>query len=295
MTVRLAVIGPGRVGSAMARRWDEGGQPIEGFIGRSSASARAAVDFCGAGRVLDWADLAEVAIVFVAVGDAELAGLVKDLAADSGVALAGSLWIHASGCYGPEVFAPLVRAHGVRAGALHPLCPIPDASLGYRVLDGAPASIDAESDADREELARLARCAGMVATPLNAGLDRTRYHAACALAANGATALFGLANRLLEQGMEADDARRVTGALVAGALELCEAKGAAAALSGPVARGDRDVVTAHLAALSGDTEAHSAYVTLSRSALGLAVKRGLLDRQQQLALIEALGVRRVDG
>ncbi len=72
------------------------------------------------------------------------------------------------------------------------------------------------------------------------------------------------------------DARQLADALMHNALAGASDVGAAAALSGPVLRGDRSTVEAHLAALAASAPAaRPVYRALMLAALELARARGL--------------------
>jgi predicted short-subunit dehydrogenase-like oxidoreductase (DUF2520 family) len=272
--VRLAVVGPGRVGTALGRRWAEAGVDLLGFVGRTAASAAAAVAFCGRGRVLALADLARAHAVVLAVPDPLLPEVVRAAAA-AAPGRACSLWLHTSGRHDLSVLEPL-RAASVRLGALHPVAPFPDVATGLQQMAGRPAVLLGEPRALRL-LARLARMLGM--QPLESrGGDRALYHAACALAANGLTALCAAVERAFAAAaaLAPDDARAVAQALMAAALQATRDRGAAAALSGPVARGDAATVAVHRRALRGvANELDDAYRALMVQALALAEQRGL--------------------
>jgi predicted short-subunit dehydrogenase-like oxidoreductase (DUF2520 family) len=49
------------------------------------------------------------------------------------------------------------------------------------------------------------------------------------------------------------------------------------ALTGPIVRGDAEIVMKHLTALRGDAEARAVYKRLSLAALGIAQRRGVPD------------------
>ncbi len=274
----LAVIGPGRLGSALGRRLVDAGVELTGFVGRSEGSAERAVAFCGAGRVLGADELGGAAAVLVGVGDDDLEPTVAALVAAGIRAATGALWLHASGYHDRAVLAPIAD----RTAILHPLCPIPDPATGYAALDGALISVDADP-ADAPGLHDLARRARLQPLALAAGADRTTYHAACALAANGATALHDLAAGLFAAVFESADANRATSALMRQAVELSAQHGSRAALSGPVARGDRDVVAGHLDSLR-DPDARSVYAGLMRRAVDMAVNHGSLDPERAAEL-----------
>jgi len=100
---------------------------------------------------------------------------------------------------------------------------------------------------------------------------RARYHAAAALGANGVAALFDLVMEALPLGIDDAVARRALGRLMQGVLENARGVGPRGALTGPVVRGDEDVVEGHLASL--DDEAARVYRLLVERMRGM-VERG---------------------
>ncbi|MGC6488884.1 MAG: DUF2520 domain-containing protein, partial [Planctomycetota bacterium] len=195
-------------------------------------------------------------------------------AAARGGARRCSLWLHTSGSRGLEVFEPAQRLE-VRVGALHPVAPFP-ASLAEAPIAGAPAVCQAGASS-RRLLARL--CDMLELSPVFCGdQDRVLYHAACALAANGAAALYGLAEQLLQRagGLSDPDAARIVAALMTAAVEGAQRHGAAASLSGPVRRGDAATVAAHQRRLStAAPEGLQAYRALMTRAAEMAAQEGL--------------------
>ena len=273
MSLSVAIIGPGRVGRALGRRWVEGGVELLGFLGRDSSSAERATRFCSSGRVLaDFTSLAPADAILVAVGDDQLAELATRAAAAP--PRPGSLWFHCSGRFGLEVLAALSQ-RGAEVGALHPLCPIPDAENGYRLLPGRDAVVEGNAAI----LDDLARRAGLEPLHIAAG-DRAVYHAACNLAANGLTALNDVACSLFlaHGGMNEATAQRLASGLMAAGLEACREHGAPAALSGPVLRGDRETVNAHLRALVAVApQTLATYLALMHHAVMMARTQGLSE------------------
>ncbi|MBL8744225.1 MAG: DUF2520 domain-containing protein, partial [Myxococcales bacterium] len=82
-------------------------------------------------------------------------------------------------------------------------------------------------------------------------LDRTLYHAACALTANGSAALVEASTRLFAAaGIGATDARRVLGPLLRSVASNVATLAPADALTGPVVRGDMETVRAHRKAIA---------------------------------------------
>lgn len=270
MALRIAIVGPGRVGSAMAQRFARAGAEVTGFVGRTAAATTAAIAFCGSGRALTWSELADAHVVVFAVGDGDLVSAIAAALAH-GNPRACSLWLHTSGRHGLDVFA--AAGPRIRRGALHPAVPIPDAVAGVKAMAGGPMLLEAGARSERL-LRRLCALLGTLPLPVPAAsIDRVVYHAACALAANGLTALRAAVDRAFAAagGLAAAERRLLADALMASALHASSAAGPAAALSGPVRRGDAGTVAAHLAGLAAHApEVVPVYRALMLGALRLA-------------------------
>jgi predicted short-subunit dehydrogenase-like oxidoreductase (DUF2520 family) len=277
MTLRIAIVGPGRVGRALGRQFVRAGAALLGFVGRATtaghAAARAGAAFAGGGRALTYEELARAHVVVFAVGDPELQEAIGRAAAAG--ARRCALWLHTSGRHDLAVFDAVADA-GIRRGALHPLLPFADADAAAAALPGALALATAGPRAERL-LQRVASLLGL--RPIAAGAqDRVLYHAACALAANGAASLFGAAERLLAAagGLGEADRRAIVRQLAATSVAACGTRGPAAALSGPVRRGDAATIQEHLVAIAREAPGEQdLYRAAMAGALVLAREAGL--------------------
>jgi predicted short-subunit dehydrogenase-like oxidoreductase (DUF2520 family) len=207
---------------ALGRRFAAAGVRVLGYVGRNEASAQRACEFAGEGRPLALAELGAAHVVMFCVSDPSLRDAVSDAVA-AAQPRSCSLWIHTSARFDLAVFEPLATK-GVRIGALHPIAPFPDAESGASSLLGKPALLIADPRA-RRLLATLVDRLGMRAMWCLPGGDPLLYHAACALAANGLTALraavdaaFAHSNRL-----SAEDAAVAADALMRANLDLDQA------------------------------------------------------------------------
>jgi len=234
------IIGRGRAGGALARALTDAGWRVDGPLGRDHGPATAT---------------SGARIVLLAVPD----GAVADVAA--ALAPGQAVVAHVAGALGLEVLAPHERVASV-----HPLVALPNAELGARRLRGAWFATAGHAIADEVVAALAGRSVAV------ADADRTTYHAAAAVAANHLVALLGQVDRLargigvpLEAYLD----------LARGALEDVAEVGPVAALTGPVARGDRDTVARHLAALPEDER--SAYAVLAGAAERLVDQREAVD------------------
>jgi predicted short-subunit dehydrogenase-like oxidoreductase (DUF2520 family) len=212
------VIGPGRAGGSLAGALRRRGWTVD-TRGRRS-------DLAGAADGVD--------LVVLAVPDDALADVAATVRPRPDVPL-----LHLSGSRGLEVLAPHERA-----GSLHPLMTLPDPVTGAeRLLGGCTFAVAGDRAARR-----LVEVLG--GRPITVS-DATRplYHAAAAVAANHVTVLAAQVERLAAAaGVPAD----AYWPMLRAAIDNVERVGAAAALTGPAARGDLGTVSAHLDALPVD-------------------------------------------
>lgn len=278
MALRIAIVGPGRVGMALAHSFAHAGANVLGYVGRDLHRTSERVAALGHGRVLDWADLKIAHVVVFAVGDGDLRAAVRTAAAAGGRRC--SLWLHTSGRHELDVFEP-AEPLGVRTGSLHPLMPfsanvlLPE--LSHEHLAGALAMLLGPPRSMRL-LRRLCSLLGMQPVAVAGHQNRALYHAACAMAANGATSLFGQARNLLQHagGITNEHADSIVSTLMRAAIQHSAGSGAGPALSGPVRRGDEATIVAHLDQLQQHgAESVPSYVALMQHALVLAREQGL--------------------
>lgn len=170
--------------------------------------------------------------------------------------------LHTSGFHGQRVLRELART-GLATGSIHPLVPL----KGARSAPDLAGAWFATSAAGRAGAMARRVIAGLGGKELRLppGDSRKRaWHLACALVANGAVSLFDLA--LEHAGPKA--AAPLAAMLETVAKRL--AGGPGAALTGPTARGEEDVVVGHLSLLRGRGEDAELYRLLSRRLLALA-------------------------
>lgn len=235
------VIGAGRAGTSLVLALSRAGWSVDGPLGR---------DF----------DPASVArgtrVLVLAVPDADIAPVATRIEPGDAVV------VHLAGSLGLD---PLVVHRDV--AAIHPLVAMPDAERGAAALRGAPFAVTADGATAR---AAAADVVGALEGRLFEVADEHRvlYHAGATIAANHLVALMGQVERIADTvGVPLD----VYLDLAHGSLRDVAAVGPAAALTGPVARGDWETVARHLDALPDDELA--AYSTMADAARRLAEVR----------------------
>ena len=229
----VRVIGPGRAGRSLSTALRDAGWDVREPLGRDADVHAAA---------------GGVDLLVIATPDAAIAATAAAVEPHPSTVVA-----HLSGSLGLDVLAP----HDRRA-SIHPLLPLPDADTGAARLRGAPFAVAGDSFA-HTVVAALGGNAFDVADE-----HRTAYHAAASMAANHLVALLGQVERVAATAGVPLDAYLP---LVRATVEDVATKGPAAALTGPVARGDHATVARHLAAIPA--EERPAYEALADRAARL--------------------------
>jgi len=261
----LAIVGAGRVGRALGRRFRELGWKIGAVVTRREANARKAVRFIGAGRPHAGVSRAILAsrVILIATPDDEIAAVAQDLARVGGAELRGRAVLHTSGARSSGVLG-ILKTHGASVGSLHPLQSFSGVSVPS--LEGRLFAVEGDTQAVR--VARqMARALG--GSPVRIAPEKKAlYHAAAAMAAGHVLAVDEAATQLLVSlGMRRNEAVRALLPLTRQVLENYERLGSRAAWTGPLSRGDFKVVRAHMDALRElPGEFRHAYESLSRLA-----------------------------
>lgn len=281
----IAFLGAGGAATGLAMACHAAGLTVAAVWSRRRERAEALASFLSHARVTTTPQEAVDAgqLVVLAVPDHVIASLCAQLRwnPEHGV-------IHLAGAYGPELLAPAAVA-GAATGAFHPLQTFagdPDP----RAWQGITVVIEAEPPF-AEELVTLAKLLGANPQTLLPTL-RPLYHAAAALAANGLVALVGVAAPLLAQALGSDRSAAVRALLplLQGVLRNLASLGLPWALTGPVARADRETLARHRAALE-EVAPHliPLYCELAQAMLPLAQERAA-DDPERYAQLSGLAV-----
>jgi predicted short-subunit dehydrogenase-like oxidoreductase (DUF2520 family) len=243
----LAIIGAGRVGRALGKRLHELGWTIGAVVAQSEASARKAARYIGAGRAREAIsrDVLASKLILICTPDDAIASVAKELARIGAEELRGKVVLHTSGALNSGALRA-VRKCGAAVGSMHPLQSF--SGVAIPPLEGKVFAL--EGDAAAVKLARqIARALGGLPVQIAAG-SKSLYHTAAAFAAGHVVAIEETAARLMmSTGMTRAEAVRALLQLTRQVLENFERLGPRAAWTGPLARGDHGVVSAHLAAM----------------------------------------------
>jgi predicted short-subunit dehydrogenase-like oxidoreductase (DUF2520 family) len=283
--MKVAVIGAGRVGTAVAVLLDRAGHRIVGVSGRKGTRDRADAHLRGVPVLEPAAAAAAAEIVVIGTPDDAIEPTVAALAAAS--AFAPGAWVmHLSGSLGLEALRAAPDADARRL-ALHPLQTFPDVGAA---LEGLPGSWIAVT-ADDEEGTRLGeRLAGDLRGVAFVLADELRplYHAGAVFASNALVTVSAIAESLFTAA-GVPDPRAAMAPLQRASLAHVEALGPARALTGPAVRGDAGTIRRNLEALGRQApDLVPVYVALARSALQLAARSGQVPPTSLAAVEDVL-------
>ena len=247
MVASLNLVGAGHVGKVLGRLLSASGAcMVQDVLTRSPASARAAVDFIDAGRACaDLAELRPADIWLLAVNDDQIAPMAAALAQAHEVK--GAVVFHCSGARASSQLQALAD-QGALVASVHPIRSFADPDAVARDFAGTFCGIEGEAEA----LARLAPAFEAIGARLVTidAAAKTVYHAAAVFASNYLTTVLDAALRAWQAaGVPEPIARELARPLASETMANVFRLGPAAALSGPVARGDHATVARQQQAL----------------------------------------------
>ena len=258
----IAIIGPGRAGSALGRALHAAGYTIAAIGGRNPDNVRNLAGELGARAVQSPAttiDLADLTIL--AVPDDVILPLSTEMVA-SLCSAAGHAAVHLSGAQDRSALRPLAQQGSVRTGVFHPLQTFRRGPDAVQNVAGTYFGIDADQPL-RDQLMQLA--VALHGNPFDlTGVDLALYHAAAVFAANYPVTLLAEAIALAaEAGLDPETARQGLTTLLAGAVNNLRDLSPADAITGPASRGDEGTIERHMAALKRDPELQRLYQLLA--------------------------------
>lgn len=281
----VGVVGVGRVGSVLGAALLRAGHPVVAAAAVSEVSRLRAsamlpgVPLLSAGEVVSRSDL-----VLLTVPDDVLTDLAAGLAATDSVRL-GQFVVHTAGRFGTSVLAPMTE-RGALPMALHPAMTFTGMSLDLTRLDGTPFGVTTTPELRPAAEALVVEVGG---EPLWVPEEsRVLYHAAQAVGANHLMTLVVHAAELARAAGIAEP-QRLLAPLLGAALDNSLRDGAAA-LTGPVSRGDVETVRAHVTAIAERTpDLLPTYLAMARATADLAIASGRLAADRAGALLAVLG------
>ncbi len=261
----FAIVGAGRLGSALARALKRAGYQIDEIVVRdrpqSLRKGRELAKAIGA-RVADVSDAVFSAdVVWLCVPDREIGSVARTIALRRG--WKNKIALHSSGALTSGELSPL-RKQGTSIASVHPLMTFVASTTPD--LRGVPFAIEGDARAVRS--ARLiVRALGGDAFAIDPR-KKAAYHAWGSFASPMLVSLLASAEEMARlAGISPRLARKRMLPIVRQTLANYAALGPARALTGPIVRGDAAVVRQHLNAMNEAPNVRQVYIALTRVAL----------------------------
>lgn len=287
MNKSIAIIGPGRVGSAIAHKLYLAGYQLCAIVAREAEKAVEACRFigCSTGAAttnLKHADSA--GIILLTVPDDQIATSSAQL--QEAIDLSNKVLIHCSGLHPAEVMKPAAQA----SLSIHPLLPFADRQMAVEGLNNCPCAL--EGDEDILVLGEELICA-LGGRPFRIDSQhKALYHTAACVASNHLVALLDQSMTLMGRcGIPEGQCFELIAPLIEASVANIGQLGTEQGLTGPVVRGDKGTVSSHIDALAqAAPEQLNNYIEMATQTLALAKRSQRLSdtkREKLQQLLEA--------
>ena len=271
MARKLNIIGAGKVGRVLGRLFAHNGVfDLQDVLTRSPASAVQACAFMGGGTACTSLDaMREAEVWMLAVGDDQIASACAQVA---GRLKPGAVVFHCSGARSSSELASASQA-GALTASVHPIRSFADPAQVAEHFGGTFCGIEGDAAA-LAMLSSAFEAIGARPVAIDAAA-KTVYHAASVFASNYLVTVLDAALRAYQAaGVSEEVARQLAAPLATETMANVFRLGAAAALTGPIARGDFDTVARQQAALDNwDGATGELYRALAASTTLLAARR----------------------
>ena len=252
MRPSFAIVGCGRVGTALAKYLAEAGYILAGLASKSLSSAKRVADLTGSVNFTDtaWEVTRKADIVFITTPDGAIKEACDSIAVKNGFN-SGSVVLHCSGALTSTMLLT-ARNCGASIGSMHPLQSFASTEYSHNPFSGIVTSVEGDKKAtDAASLVAAALGSGCVTIKTEA---KILYHASAVVASNYLVTLLDLSLNLIRQaGVPADEAFRSLKPLIDGTLSNIEKLGVHDALTGPIARGDIQTIENHILEIGSET------------------------------------------
>ena len=245
MKPSFAIVGCGKVGTALGIFLTRAGYNGAGFASQSLLSAKHLAEIIFSDRFSDipWDITRHADVVFITTPDSAIEETCRAISQNQGFA-DQAIVLHCSGALASSVLSS-AKTCNAWIGSIHPLQSFASTEYGTNPFQGIIFSLEGEDPAIKFARTIATDLSGTSVTLLTEA--KTFYHASAVAASNYLVTLLDLAVQLMEEaGVKRKDAFSLLKPLIEGTLSNIEKVGVRKALTGPIARGDVKTVKKHL-------------------------------------------------
>lgn len=267
----IGILGLGRVGQVLFQVLRARGYSVCAVYNRTSDTARSVVHGTDARVVASPTELVQICeLVILCVTDDAIELVADEMRyAD----WAGKALIHVSGAKSVDVLQS-VRLAGAMVGTLHPALPFADVAKAMRQIIGATFAIESSHEVLRDWLVEMVTAFEGHVLEIPAG-KKAQYHLALVMASNYMVTLYAIAEELLREFSQDDEANhQVLDTLVTATVENLSQQHTPMALTGPLVRGDIKTLDAHLDVIRDEPLLFDTYINLARLSYPMLEARG---------------------
>lgn len=268
----IGVIGAGRVGATLAQVWHQRGYRLSAIYNRTPDKAIRLAEETNsivAESVTDVIDASDLIMLSVSDDAIEsVAGLLADCDWSSrGI-------FHVSGAKSLDDLRS-IRDMGGMVGSLHPAFPFAEIKSSIDEIVGATFALESSHDSLKGWLHDLVGAIDGRVIEIPAG-KKAQYHTALVFASNYMVTLYAIAQNLLNELSEDQDAiHHALYGLMTTTLSNLGKQGIPDALTGPLVRSDTGTIRDHLLALKHDKLTLDTYINLARLSYPMLHARGI--------------------
>jgi predicted short-subunit dehydrogenase-like oxidoreductase (DUF2520 family) len=245
MKPSFAIVGCGKVGTALGIFLVRAGYFPAGFASKSLSSAKHLADIVFSDHFSDtpWHITRSADVVFITTPDSAVEDTCSLIAQNAGFA-DQAIVLHCSGALASSVLSS-AKTCNAWAGSMHPLQSFASSNYRNNPFKGIIVSVEGDDPAVIVAKTIAADLEGTAVTLLTEA--KTLYHASAVAASNYLVTLIDLAVQLIQEaGIHRKDAFNLLKPLIEGTLSNIEKVGVRKALTGPIARGDVKTVKKHM-------------------------------------------------
>ena len=289
MQYRLNFIGCGQLGKTLGSLWHKSGTATIGdVLTRSLSSAELSIKSIGSGNpICNISQMQGAKIYLIACADDETESCSQQLA-NSDLLNKGDVVFHCSGAQSSGLLKAC-KKQGASIASIHPIKSFANPELAQQSFAGTYCGIEGD-EAALAILKPLFIAIGANLIAINSE-HKTLYHAASVIASNYLVTLQEMSIQTFEKaGVSRQDAMAILQPIVSGTVDNIFDLGTVDALTGPIARGDTQIVDAQLKALQEwDENLAAAYRLLATLSLPLAIEQGTAKPENMASLSRLLG------
>jgi predicted short-subunit dehydrogenase-like oxidoreductase (DUF2520 family) len=284
---KIVIVGAGLVGTALAYLLKEKGYMLVGMAGRREESLKKAAALVGSEVHITTAPeeiTAEADLVFITTSDSAIQDVCDRIAGKGGFH-PGQIVVHTSGAL-PSTILKSAQEKGALIASVHPLQSFADVKVALQIIPSSIFNLEGDTQAI-PVLEELVHALGGKPLAIDTG-GKPLYHAAAVVACNFLVTLVYLSYRLFEAiDLSQGDAAQALLPLIKGTVNNIERLGPIKALTGPIARGDVDVIRGHLGAFKSiDPRFTDIYRSISCLAVEIGIKKGTLSPEKAEEILQ---------